>query len=260
MAEQLSSLSAYREREELTRSLLEQASDAGDPDTRRRLQQQAVELNIPLARSIAVSYVSRGIDLEDLQQVAYLALVKAVQGFDVERSTSFAAYAVPTIRGEVRRHFRDHGSLVRPPRELQELRLSIASVSNELTQQLHRELRATDLAIALGISENLVRQTQLAAANQRPHSLEAPHPTWGTFGSRLASPEDDLDRLEWAVTIRHEVAALDERSQAILAMRFVEEMTQDQIAERLGISQMQVSRLLASILRRLRVQLSSLVG
>lgn len=259
MAAQTSSLSAYREREELTRSLLEEAARGGEQD-RSRLHQEAVELNMPLARAIAASYAARGVEIDDLRQVSYLALLKAVQGFDITRSSSFAAYAVPTIRGEVRRYFRDHGSLVRPPRELQELRLAIASVSNELTQQLRREPSAADLSIALGITEDAVRRTQLASVNQRPQSLEAPHPTWGTFGMRLASPEDDLDRMEWALTLRHEVAALDARSQSILAMRFVEELTQDQIADRLGISQMQVSRLLSKILSSLRGQLTEMVG
>jgi len=259
MAAQSASLSAYREREELTRSLLAQAGSAGEPD-RTRLHQEVVELNMPLARAIAASYANRGVDIDDLRQVSYLALLKSVQGFDVGRTSSFAAYAVPTIRGEVRRYFRDHGSLIRPPRELQELRLAIASVANELTQQLRRQLSVTDLSIALGISEDLVRRTQLASVNQRPQSLEAPHPSWGTVGMRIASPEDDLDRLEWALSLRHEVAALDGRSQEILAMRFVEELTQDEIAERLGISQMQVSRLLGKILGRLRGQLTAMVG
>ncbi|MGV1007635.1 MAG: sigma-70 family RNA polymerase sigma factor [Dermatophilaceae bacterium] len=243
---------ARQDRDSLTPALIERLRAAGESAEARALLERVVRLHMPLARSLAGGYAHRGIDIDDLYQVACLGLLKAVHGFDTTRGKPFSAYAVPTIRGELRRHFRDHSSPVRPPRELQELRLAIAGAHGEITQRLGREATVEDMSLAVGASPEMVRRAQLAASNHRPQSLDTTTTTAAPLAERLADSVDEMDRLEWRVTLRGAVAALDERSRDILRMRFVDDLTQSQIAERLGVSQMHVSRLLARILDRLR--------
>jgi RNA polymerase sigma-B factor len=159
---------------------------------------------------------------------------------------------VPTIRGELRRYFRDQSSAVRPPRELQELRLAIAVARGDITQRLGREATVYDMSRVVGASPDMVRRAQLAAANHNPASLDAQTGSSSSLADRLACSVDEVDRLEWRVTLQDAVDELDARSRDILRMRFVEDRTQVQIAQRLGVSQMHVSRLLGRILARLR--------
>lgn len=232
--------------------LIEQLHATDDADDARRLLDAVVRLNTPLARALAASYSRRGVDHDDLYQVACLALLKAVHGFDTTRGPRFTSYAVPTIRGELRRYFRDHSSAVRPPRELQELRLAIAVARGDITQRLGREATVLDMSKAVGASPEMIRRAQLAAANHNPASLDAQPGSTASLADRLANPVDEVDRLEWRVTLQDAVDELDGRSRDILRMRFVEDLTQVQIADRLGVSQMHVSRLLSRILARLR--------
>ncbi len=245
-------VSTSDDRDELTAGLLRRLRSTQDAAEARELLDRVVKLNMPLARTLAGSYSRRGIDHDDLYQVACLALLKAIHGFDTERGGRFTSYAVPTIRGELRRYFRDHSSPVRPPRELQELRLAIAVARGDITQRLGREATIHDMSKALGASPEMVRRAQLAATNQHPHSLDAQSPVNLPLAERLATPVDEMDRLEWRVTLQDAVDDLDARSREILRMRFVEDLSQTQIAERLGVSQMHVSRLLSRILARLR--------
>lgn len=231
------------------------ALPTADPADRPDLEHEVVLQNMPLARSIALSYAGRGIDTDDLCQVAYLALLKAARGYQPDRGPSFAAYAVPTIRGELRRHFRDHAGVVRPPRELQELRLAVAVAVEDLGQRLGREVTTSDLARALETSRDRIRQAKVAASNARPQSLEAGDSEHRPISERLADPTDDIAKLESVMDLRRAVARLDERAQTILRLRFVEDFTQARIAQELGISQMQVSRELSRILGRLRGRL-----
>lgn len=259
-----STAAASAERDAMTLELIAQLRSCREAPTASHLLDEVVRLNMPLARSLAAAYSRRGVDADDLYQVACLALLKAVYGFDLERGPRFASYAVPTIRGELRRYFRDHSSAIRPPRELQELRLAIAVARHDITQRLGREASVADLCEVLGSSEEAVRRAQVAAANHHLQSLDAPVSGGGSasastvvsFGERLPDAADHIDRLEWRVTLQDAVDTLDERSRAILRLRFVDDLTQSQIAERIGVSQMQVSRLLARILDRLRGQLA----
>jgi RNA polymerase sigma-B factor len=197
-----------------------------------------VEANLGLARGLAARYRHRGIPTEDLEQVAYLGLVKAADRFREDEGHEFGAYATPTITGEIRRHFRDHGWAVRPPRRLQELR----------TRLVHEDttgLTDTQVAEKLGATLAELREVHRATNAYSALSLDVPrHDVAGEADATVTV--DDL------VSLRGAVAGLDDRERRILALRFYDEATQSEIAADLGISQMQVSRLLTSILGRLR--------
>ena len=216
---------------------------------------------MPLARSLAGSYSRRDVDSDDLYQVACLALLKAVHGFDAARGGRFTAYAVPTIRGELRRHLPRPVQLGPPsPGSCREPRLAIAVARGDITQRLGREASVHDMSLAVGATPDMIRRAQLAASNHHPHSLDTPSAATTPLAERLASPVDEMDRLEWWVTLQDAVAVLDPRSRDILRMRFVEDLTQTQIAERLGVSQMHVSRMLSRILDRLRERVQPRAG
>jgi RNA polymerase sigma-B factor len=243
------------ERDRLTVELLIDAA-SGDDISRRAARDQAVELNLPLARYLAGTYQGRGIALEDLQQVASLGLLKAVRGFSAERATSFAAYAIPTIRGELRKHFRDAGWTVRPPRRIQELQARIRTTEAELVQRLQRSPSVQELAEELEIEIDAVLEATSVDSCFTPYSLDAPVPVengssssvqaeLGTWDPEFASAEA---RLVLAPAIRR----LRTRDRTVLQLRFVEGLTQQEIGDRVGVSQMQVSRILNRVLAELR--------
>jgi RNA polymerase sigma-B factor len=225
-----------------------------DAPERTELRAEAIELSLPFATNLARRFRGRGEPQDDLDQVATVGLVKAVDGYDPSLGTEFASYAVPTILGEVRRHFRDRGWRIRVPRRLQELRLNIQRSLGDLTQQLGRTPTTGDLARHLGVAEEEVLAAQEAAGAYRPGSLSEPtHPDSDTVvGDRLATDDRDLDAVVNRESLRPALAKLPRREQRILAMRFFGNMTQTQIAQEIGVSQMHVSRLLASSLRQLR--------
>lgn len=223
---------------------------SGDPAEVERLLDLVVRQAIPLAYSIAATYANRGVDRDDLNQVAALALLKAVHRFDVARGIPFAGYAGPTIRGELRRYFRDQGSMVRPPRELQELRLAVNAIRPDITQRLGREATCSDLARAVGSTNAKVEAARIAEMAQRPQSLDCTPDGCARAGAGQTG-EDPIDRLEWRLTLRQAVSSLPERDRTILRLRFVEDLTQREIAARIGVSQMHVSRLLSGIRSRL---------
>jgi RNA polymerase sigma-B factor len=225
----------------------------GAPE-RTELRAEAIELSLPLATGLARRFRDRGEPQEDLDQVATLGLMKAVDGYDPSRGTEFASYAAPTILGEVRRYFRDRGWRVRVPRRLQELRLGIQRSLGDLNQQLGRTPTTADLARYLDVPEVDVLAAQEAAGAYRPGSLSEPtRPDSDTVvADRLAVDDRDLDAVVNRESLRPALAKLPRREQRILAMRFFGNMTQTQIAQEVGISQMHVSRLLASSLRQLR--------
>jgi len=182
------------ERRRRTRTLFDQARRATEP-RRVQLLSDVVLANLPVARSIARRYVGRGIPAEDLEQVAYVALVRAVHRFQADRSEDFLTFAVPTIRGELKRWFRDHGWMVRPPRPVQELQASIQKVRAEATE----ELDDATVAARLGCTEAEVREAQAARGCFTPSSLDAPVGDGDSglvLGDTLASGEDHLDRTE----------------------------------------------------------------
>jgi RNA polymerase sigma-B factor len=232
--------------------LLAEAEACTDRDRARALRQQAVVLTLDLADRIARRYAGRGLDLEDLVQVGRMALVKAANGYRTGCGHGFAAYAGPTIAGEIKRHFRDCGWAVRPPRRLQEVRADLASEQERLTHDLHRDPTIAELAEALGVQPDEVVRARECSAAYRAVSIDLPadhdsHPV-----EVVARESHDIDRMLRLDSVLHALHALTERERRIVHLRFVEDRTQSEIGEVLGVSQMQVSRLLSAILGKLR--------
>jgi len=240
-----------------TKDLLKTALDAPDERERERLRDDAVTMNMSLARAIASRYRAKGVEWEDLVQVSYLALIKAVAGFDPDSPYRFSAYASATIRGEIKRWFRDHDWIVRPPRRFQELRLVISQAEVDLAQELGRTPDTHDLAAELGVSKTEVEASTIAGQGRRSLSLDAPgyEPGGSTLGDRVPEPGDDIDLLEWRLSLGALLERLEPRARLILQMRFGDEATQAEIGRALGVSQMHVSRLLAGLLDDLRQEL-----
>lgn len=258
MARGLRSASTVTEREERTHQLFTQLSTTTDELARQELVAEIAETNLPLSTALARRYARSSSDLEDLIQVARVGLAVAIERFQPGEGTTFAAFAVPTITGELKRHFRDHCWAVRPPRSIQELRPRVEKVREELTQRLHRDPVSTDLAGHLGTSRELVDACLAADTSYRPVSLDAPvhQDSWTSLGDALAGDEG----VEWVIDLidlRAALATLSARQRRILSWRFEDELSQSQIAHRLGVSQMQVSRLLRETLGSLRRLLST---
>jgi RNA polymerase sigma-B factor len=246
-------------RKDATEQIFAACLTATDDDERRRYQDQIVELNMQVAVDVARRYRSRGVAIEDLEQVAFLGLVKAARGFDPERATDFLSYAVPTIRGEVRRYFRDHGWTVRPPRTVQQAQARITAVEPELCQELGRAPRPTEIAERLEVDLDLVVEALAANGCFVPTSLDAAPPdAEGGIGDRLGEHDASFDSAEARLALKPLMSHLDRRERIMLEMRFFKGSTQAEIGEVLGITQMQVSRPLSALLARLRDELGTL--
>lgn len=241
------------ERRLLTARLLASASVLDGP-FQQGVHARVVELNLPVARDLARRYRDRGIGRDDLEQVACLGLVKAVRAFDVDRATDFLSFAVPTVRGELRRHFRDLGWTVRPPRRIQELQAHVAAAESELSQELGRTPSVDELADHLGEEADQVREALAANGCFSPTSLDAIGSASDEveLGRRLGSLDPGFDAAEARVALAHVLDDLAPRERLILRMRYFEDRTQAEIGEAIGVTQMQVSRLLSGILGRLR--------
>lgn len=226
------------------------------PTERDGIVDAVVRSTLPLADSIASRYTGRGIDAEDLVQVARTALVAAVHRYRPGMGRGFAAFAVPTIRGEIKRHFRDAGWAVRPPRGLQELRAEVARAEEDLRHRIGREATVAEVAAEVGRTPDEVREARGCVSAFSPGSLDAPSASGIAAGDLLVAAGDDASDVELRAAIHAEIGRLTGRERLILQLRFVEERTQSEIGEVVGVSQMQVSRVLTSILRRLREQLS----
>lgn len=215
---------------------------------------EVVLSNLEVARSLAASYAGRGIPAEDLEQVAYAALVKAAAGFDPARSTDFLAYAVPTIRGEVKKYFRDHGWAVRPPRRIQEMQASVAVARARLQQLQGRDPTLEEIADEVGEDLALVSEAASADGCFTPASLDRPltDQSSSTLGDLVPADTTELDAAEARVILWPLIRRLPPRDRKILRLRFFEGRTQQEIGDELGVTQMQVSRLLTRILRDLR--------
>lgn len=214
---------------------------------------------LPLADHIARRFDGRGEALDDLVQVARVGLVNAVIRYDVETGSDFVSFAVPTIMGEVRRHFRDNSWSVKVPRRLKELHLRLGAATSELSQRLGRAPTASELAAELEMDREEVLEGLIAGSSYNTLSIDS-----GGGGGDEGTPaimdtlgdvDPRLDQIENRESLRPLLAALPERERTVLLLRFFESLTQTQIAERVGISQMHVSRLLAKSLARLRDQL-----
>ena len=213
-----------------------------------------VRLNLGVATEVAHRYRGRGIPVEDLRQVAALGLVKAVQRFDPDLATDFLSYAVPTIRGELRRHFRDAGWMVRPPRSIQELQARVTAADGELHQTLGRPPRPHEVAGHLGVSTSQVVEALAATGCFAPASLDGAGPDEESALARLGDEDAGYARAEARVTLRSLVRELSSRERRILELRFVRGCTQAEIGSEIGVTQTQVSRQLSGLLERLRMQ------
>jgi RNA polymerase sigma-B factor len=244
------------ERAERTAQLLECSVGACERE-RQRILDEVIVLNIGVANAVAARYRARGVAIEDLQQVAYLALVKAAQGFDPSAGHHFLSYCVPTIRGEVKRYFRDHGWAVRPPRRIQELQSRISTASSELAFELGRSPRPSELAERLDESLDDVTEALANDGCFAPTSLDRTFGEDGstTLGELLGRDDEGQPAAEARVVLGPVVRRLGERDRRILMLRFFRGWTQQEIAEDIGVTQMQVSRLLSRILSELREQL-----
>ena len=229
--------------------LLARAQDDGD----RAAMDELVTRMMPLARRLARKYQRPADQLDDLVQVASLALFRALQRFDPQRGVPFPAFAVPTITGELKRYHRDFSWSVRVPRSLQERALLVARERNVLATRLGREPMPAELAARCGLTDDEVREGQLAAAAHDAVSLDAPFDD-EEDSPRLTLVSDDphFGRLEESDMVRPAMRVLPEREQQIVALRFAEDLSQNEIASRIGISQMHVSRLLRGALDRMQ--------
>jgi len=218
-----------------------------------------VLLNVEVAESIVMRYRNRGVPVEDLVQVACLGLVKAVRGFDPDKSDHFLSYAAPTILGEVKRFFRDSAWTVRPPRRIQELQAEISAASAELMHRHGGVPTPQEIAAQLQIDVAEVNEALAADGCFAPRSLDRPSASGGDDGPSLADILGDDDtgfaRAEAVVALRPLCRALSERDRRIIYLRFFREWTQARIAAEFGVTQMQISRLLTRILKQLRSQL-----
>ncbi|HVM02094.1 MAG TPA: SigB/SigF/SigG family RNA polymerase sigma factor [Acidimicrobiales bacterium] len=238
------------QREDLRRKFAEYA-ETRSPATRDHL----VEAHLGLAEYLARRFSNRGEPLDDLVQVASVGLLKAVDRFDPERGVEFSTYATHTIVGELKRHFRDKGWAVRAPRRMQELYLRLGKIVSSLSQELGRSPTIPELASEAQVSEEEVLEALEAGQAYRFASLDAPSPgddDGDSMSSHLGEEDAGMIDAEHRVALSPLLAQLPQREQTILHLRFFEGMTQSEIAGRLGISQMHVSRLLARSLAQLR--------
>jgi RNA polymerase sigma-B factor len=227
---------------------------------REALVDELIEINMPVAQAVAGRYRRRGIPVEDLEQVAYLALVRVANTFDSTRGHDFLSYAVPSMRGEVRRYFRDQGWMVRPPRGIQEMQGRITSVESELASRLGHP--PTSREIAEELDEEVASVDEARAANGcfTPTSLDqAPPNASSSIADRLGDDDIGMDAAEARVVLQPAVRRLSARDRRILELRFFGQLTQQEIADDIGVTQMQVSRLLSSLMSRLRTELETAV-
>ncbi len=217
-----------------------------------------VALHMPLVEHLARRFRNRGEPYDDLVQVATIGLIKAVDRFDADRGVEFSTYATPTILGEIKRYFRDKGWAIRVPRRLQELRLSLTAATADLTQELGRAPTVAELSERLGLSSDLVIEGLESANAYNTLSLDAPDAAdadSSTVLDALGADDEALESVEYRESLKPLLARLETREKRILTLRFFRGMTQSQIAEEIGISQMHVSRLLARTLTELRAGL-----
>jgi len=234
---------ALRERE-----LLKRYHERGDT----RARDQLAEEMVPLARALAGRYTGRGEPLDDLVQVACVGIMKAIDGFDLSREVRFSSYATPTVLGEIKRYFRDKTWALRVPRGLQELQIEVAKARDKLTTTLGRSPTVQELADAVDQPFEEVLQTIQSQDARRTRSLDEPTGEDVTLADSLGQRDPDIARAEMRVLLNEAMDVLSDRDQAVLRLRFEGDLTQTEIATRVGVSQMQVSRIIRSSLTKLR--------
>jgi RNA polymerase sigma-B factor len=241
---------ALRARED--RRLLERYHNESDPAAREAL----VERFLPLARQLARRYQRGGEPLDDLVQVASLGLLKAIDRFDPARETAFSSFAVPTILGELKRHFRDKGWAVRVPRDLQELAVRVDRVGEEIGRELGRAPTPAEIAESIGASTEQVLEAREAAGAYRAVSLDRPRDEDeegdGGIADSVGAEDPGFRLAEDAATVERLMRVLTDREREVLRLRFEEDLTQSEIGARVGVSQMHVSRLIRQSVAKLR--------
>jgi RNA polymerase sigma-B factor len=237
---------ARRERE-----LLRRYHQQGDARARDTLAEEMV----PLARALAGRYTGRGEPLEDLVQVACVGIMKAIDGFDLTREVRFSSYATPTVLGEIKRYFRDKTWAMRVPRGMQELQIKIAKARDKLTSELGRSPTVQELADFVEQPFEEVLQTIQSQDARRTRSLDEPTGEDVTLADSIGVRDPDLARAEMRVLLDDAFDVLSDRDQEVLRLRFSEDLTQTEISDRVGVSQMQVSRIIRQALVRLRADI-----
>lgn len=233
--------------------LLARFSRTRDQDAREELANRF----LPMASGLAFRYRDRGERLEDLEQVAMLGLLKAIDGYDDSRTNGFSAYATPTILGEIRRHFRDRSWAMRVPRDLKEAMPRIRQAMTDLATETGRTPELAEVAEAANLPPNEVTAALEASTAARPASLDAPAGRVVDEGAQplveqVGQQDQHLDQVEYNVMLAERLERLTERDREVLHLSFVEDLTQSEIGEQIGVSQMQVSRILRGALERLR--------
>jgi RNA polymerase sigma-B factor len=243
------------DRAQWLRELLEYTAACEDPVEQQRCRRSIVTEYLPVARSLASRYSGRGVERNDLEQLAFLGLVKAVRRWQPGRSEDFLQFAVPTIVGEIKRYFRDHSWLVRPPRRIQELRAAISEA-----EQTYRHSDGTgpsdaELAEVTGVTPHDIDEARAAAARCRPRSLDEDQGSGVTLAVGCGDEDPEIRRVEDRITVERLLATLTEREREVVRMRFSEGWSQSRIGTEIGVSQMQVSRWLRTIADKLRVSI-----
>jgi RNA polymerase sigma-B factor len=236
------------------RELLRRYHEGGDAGSREAL----VQRHLPLVRSLARRYAGRGESLEDIEQVGAIGLIKAIDRYELSREVALTTYATPNIVGEIKRHFRDKGWAIRVPRALQELNGKMGPTIERLTARLGRSPSIAEIALEFGTSPEQVLEAMEAGSAYAPQSLSA-----GPDGDSeldpmetIGSEDMEFERTDERTSLEPALEQLPDREQLILKLRFEEGLTQTQIADKIGISQMHVSRLIRRSLERMRAQLS----
>jgi RNA polymerase sigma-B factor len=233
------------------RRLLERYHATGDPAAREALVQRF----LPLARQLARRYQRGGEALDDLVQVASLGLLKAIERFDPERTTAFSSFAVPTILGELKRHFRDRGWSVRVPRDLQELAVRVEREGDVLSRELGRAPSVAELAERMGVTTEQVMEAREAGAAYRAVSLDRPRDDDDESegpADQIGAEDPGFGLAEDAATVERLMRVLSDREREVLRLRFAEDLTQSEIGARVGVSQMHVSRIIRQSIARLQ--------
>lgn len=237
---------------EKTRELFRRFKEEGDMDAREKL----VMSHLNLVRFIANKFKNRGEPIDDLIQVGYLGLLKAIDRFDPSRGLEFTTFATPTIMGEIKRHFRDKGWSVRVPRRLQELSAKVNQATDTLTSQLQRSPTIAEIADYLDATVDEVLEAMESSSAYSSVSLEAPSGAddddTPSVIDRYATEDSDLAFTDDRIIIEEALASFSPRERDVIEMRFFKGMTQIEIAEKLGISQVQVSRLLRRTLKKIQ--------
>ena len=243
-------------REEL-RALHRRYKETTDPAERDHIRAQLVDAYHDFVYFLARKFQNRGEPLDDIVQVGYLGLIKAIERFDPELGFEFTTFATLTVAGEIKRHFRDKGTAIRFPRRLQELHQSVVRINEEMKNQLGREPTVSELADRLGVTPEDVTEAMEMGPAYMPLSLDQPIGSADgqegrAIAEQIGTADPELDRVEMRDLLDRAMVHLTPRERAIMAMRFYEQMSQSEIARRLGISQMHVSRLQRAALEQLR--------